>query len=51
MTSGDNEPTTSAHKAIKWSEFAISAGTLMVPRITRGHFSELSEVDHQHALA
>jgi|GEM_PF-6897831 len=48
---GDNPPTISAQLLVKSGIFTNSSGTLVMPRNTRGHFSELSEVDHQHALA
>jgi len=51
MTRSVNATTNSAQFPIKSDEIAKSDGTLVLPRITRGHFSEFSEVDHQHALA
>jgi hypothetical protein len=51
LTSVLNATTNSAQIPIKSAESAKSDDTLFLPRITRGHFSELSEVDHQHALA
>jgi hypothetical protein len=51
MAYGINVPTNSSQIPIKSGEFAFSNDTLMLPRVTRGHFSEFSEVDHQHALA
>jgi hypothetical protein len=47
----NNQSTNSEQIHIKSVRFADSDGTLMLPRITRGHFSDFSEVDHQHALA